>query len=282
MDKFSIDDVMAKVSEYAEDFLARLPQLGLAVVAVVIFFLVARRIKKVVFHGFEKAGRGGSGAAMVSQLAYVGIFLIGILIATTIVIPSFSFGTLIGTLGLGSVAIGFAFKDILENFFAGVYILVARPFKEGDVIQVAGVTGKVMEIGTRATIIQEFDRKVHVMPCSILFKEDVMVISRNHVRRVELSVGIDYASDMKFVKSLVEEGVADVPGVADDPPPLLVFTEFTDSSINFTLYFFSDLNEFDARIVKSDVFVRINDLFAANNIEIPYPHQVEVRKKLED
>lgn len=257
-------------------FLAMLPKAGVALVVLFVFYAVGKGIQRGVTQGFEKAGKGGSGALIVGKLAYYGVVVVGVLVAMSIAIPNFEFGTLVGTLGLGSVAIGFAFKEVFENFISGIYLLISRPFKIGDVIRIGDVTGTVLEIETRATLIQKFDREMVVMPSSRLFKEEVTVVSRNPVRRIELSVGVAYGSDLGHVRRVVEDAVVDVPGVADDPPVLVTFHTFGDSSIDLTVYFFSDLSEFDARIVRNDVLMAIEQAFEAAKIEIPYPHQVHV------
>ncbi len=274
-----VENAYDLLSRDFSNFLAMLPKIVVSLVVLLIFYGVAKGIQRGVTEGFVKAGRGGSGALIVGKLAYYGVAVIGILVAMSIAIPNFEFGTLVGTLGLGSVAIGFAFKEVFENFISGIYLLISRPFKIGDVIRIGDVTGTVLEIETRATLIQKFDRELVVMPSSRLFKEEVTVVSRNAVRRSELVVGVAYGSDLGQVRRVVEDAVVDVPGVADDPEVLVTFHTFGDSSIDMTVYYFSDLSEHDARVVKSDVVLAINQAFEASGIEIPYPHQVHVDAK---
>ena len=272
----TVSDMGGILQGYVDGFVNNLPKYFAGILVVILFMIVGKWVQKLIVAALERVKRGGSGAVVVSRLAYIGVLTLGLLIALTIAVDSFDFGVLVGTLGLSSVAIGFAFKEILENFIAGIYILISKPFEVGDVIEIGGTTGTVTEIGTRAAVILQFDRKVTVMPCSRLFKEDVTVISREKIRRLDMGIGIAYGSDLELAKRVVEEAVMAVEGVTEDPAALAVFSEFADSSINGTVYFFSDLSENDPRVVKNAALKAVDDVLAANNIEIPYPHQVHI------
>lgn len=266
-----LDNVIEKINNGLESAIANLPNLLAAILVVALVYLVSKGIQKAVVAGILKAKPNSPGAHVVARLVSSVFLVLGILFASTIVIKGFSIGTLIASLGLGSVAIGFAFKDILENFIAGLYILVAQPFKIGDVIEIGDVKGTVTDLGTRAAIIQKFDREVVVMPCARLFKEEVHVVTKNNIRRLILAVGVAYSTDLDEAQEVILKAVSETESVATDPAPVATFDTFNSSSIDITIYFFTDFTQHDGRMVKSEVLKNVNTALAQHNISIPFP-----------
>ncbi|MCB0825554.1 MAG: mechanosensitive ion channel [Armatimonadetes bacterium] len=249
----------------------RLPGVVAGLILLVLFWLVARWVRKAAQKAAERVGAELTGRLLIGRIAFFAVFLLGLLLAASVSVPGFEFGTLVGSLGLGSVAIGFAFKEILENFIAGLYLMIARPFKVGDVIEIGGTRGTVTEIGARAATIQEFNREVVLMPCARLFKEDVRVVTANSIRRLEASVGIPYEADLEATQSLLTEATLSIEEVMDDPGPLVVATQFGQSSIDLTLYFFVNLSEYDGRLVKAKVMQAVMKALTDAKLSVPYP-----------
>ncbi len=151
-----------------------LPNLIFAAVVFTVFVVVASVVKSVVRRVMHRQHHKNL-SLLLGQLAYLLIVILGFLIALSVVAPSFSVGDLVKVLGIGSVAIGFAFQNILQNFLAGILILLQEPFDLGDWISVTGLEGKVEDIQTRATIITTRDGQRVVIPNAVLFTNPVIV-----------------------------------------------------------------------------------------------------------
>jgi small-conductance mechanosensitive channel len=152
-----------------------LPNIILAVVIFIVFLIVASAAKSIVRRVTQRRGRRQSLGLLLGQIAYIAMTVFGFLVAVSAVAPSFHASDLISMLGIGSVAIGFAFQNILQNFLAGILLLLQEPFELGDWIAVTGLEGKVDDIQTRATIIITADGKRVAIPNAVLFTNPVVV-----------------------------------------------------------------------------------------------------------
>src|SRR5579872_2311594 len=158
-----------------------LPNLILACVVFVLFFIAGKLCKSLVERVSNRRQARRNVALLLGRLAQTLVLVLGFLIAVAIVAPSFRAGDLIKMLGIGGVAIGFAFQNILQNFLAGILILIHEPFKLADFITVNGLEGMVEDIETRATVISTADGHRAVIPNAVLFTNPVVV--RNQDRK---------------------------------------------------------------------------------------------------
>ena len=160
------------------DSISLLPNLILAVVIFVIFMILASASKSFTRRFTVRWGKRQGVALLLGQIAYTTVSVLGFLIAFSVVAPSFHASDLIRTLGIGSIAIGFAFQNILQNFLAGILLMINEPFQLGDWISVIGIEGDVDDIQTRAThVITKEGREVFI-PNALLFTNPVAVNRR--------------------------------------------------------------------------------------------------------
>lgn len=152
-----------------------LPNLVIAIAIFILFMIVAGVIRTAVRHLVERRKHHRSLAILLGQIAHLCVVILGFLIALSVLAPSFKAGDLIKVLGIGSVAVGFAFQNILQNFLAGILILMQEPFQPGDWISVTGIEGNVDDIQTRATIVSTKDGHRVVIPNAVLFTNPVSV-----------------------------------------------------------------------------------------------------------
>jgi small conductance mechanosensitive channel len=155
--------------------IGRLPQLGMAIVVFAIFFFIGATARRLVRKAAARRGRRQSLGILLGHLTHLTIVILGFLISLAIIAPSFQAADLIKILGIGSVAIGFAFQNILQNFLAGILLLISEPFNIGDIISVTGLEGRVEDIQARATIITEANGRTVVIPNAVLFTNAVTV-----------------------------------------------------------------------------------------------------------
>ncbi|WP_414345981.1 mechanosensitive ion channel family protein [Synechococcus sp. W60.2] len=147
------------------------------------------------------------------QVSQVGAWVAGILAASVVAFPDLRLGDLIGLLGLGSVAIGFAFQDIFKNFLAGVLLLLNEPFQLDDQIVVGDFEGTVEEISIRSTQIRTYQGERVVIPTS-----PITVLTDRPFRRTDLEIGLDYNTPLPKALEVLLEAMQGVEGVLAEPP----------------------------------------------------------------
>jgi small conductance mechanosensitive channel len=210
----------------AEAVIARLPSLILAAVVFFLFYILSAVVGRVIRR--TTRGHRENLGVVFSRLVGAATVLFGFLVAFSIVAPSFQAGDLIKLLGIGSVAIGFAFQNILQNFLAGLLLLWAEPFRVGDEIKIDAFEGTVEEIQTRATIIKTYDERRVVVPNADLFTHSVIVNTASDSRRWEYDFTVSGVQDVAQVKSRIIEAVRSAPGTLSDPPPEALISDLGD------------------------------------------------------
>jgi small conductance mechanosensitive channel len=214
-------------------FINRLPAFILAVIVFVVFYglshLAARAIQRAV------SKRRQNLALVFARLTAGATILLGLLIALSIVAPSFQASDLIKILGIGGVAIGFAFQNILQNFLAGLLLLWSEPFRVGDEIKVDAFEGRVEAIQTRATIIKTYDEREVVIPNADLFTHSVIVNTATGSRRWQYDLEVKKTGDLQSLKNTIVEAVRKVPGVLPEPAPEALIVDATPDQVKLRI-----------------------------------------------
>jgi len=207
-------------------FVARLPSLIVGVVVFFLFYVLSIVVSRVILRTTRKY-RPNLGVVF-ARLAGAATILLGVLVAFSVVAPSFQAGDLIKILGISGVAIGFAFQNILQNFLAGLLLLWAEPFRVGDEIKLDNYEGTVAEIQARATIIETYDGRRIVIPNADLFTHSVTVNTALDVRRWEYDLTAKDGRDIGELKSFIIKTVSKVQGVLSDPSPEVLVMDLGD------------------------------------------------------
>ena len=269
-----VSTAWAKIQAMINGTIAMLPNLVVALIVFVIFYLIGREIKWLVRRITTKHRQARNLGLVLGRLSQGIIILVGLFIALSIVIPSFKAGDLIQLLGISGVAIGFAFRDILQNFLAGILILLTEPFRIGDQIIVKNFEGTVEEIQTRATTIKTYDGRRIVIPNSELFTESVTVNTAFDCRRLQYDVGIGYSDDIDRAKELMLEAIASVDEVLTDPAPDVLVMELAESTVNIRVrWWINPPRRADALDSRDKVLTAIKKKLTANGIDLPFPTQ---------
>jgi potassium-dependent mechanosensitive channel len=179
--------------------------------------------------------------------------------------------------GALAIGLGFGTQTLLKNFVSGIIILFERPFRVGDVLDIAGQRGSVTSIGLRASVLQLWDGTETLIPNSTLLENNVTNWTyTNRKVRFVVSVGVAYGSDLRRVGEIMGE-VAERHGLVEkDPKPQVLLTEFGDSTVNFELRFWVDVSKANAAQVASDLRLMIAGMFSERGIVIAFP-QREIR-----
>lgn len=211
----------------ADSFLSRLPSLVVAVIVFLLFYFGSVLLSRIIRRA-TRDNRRNLGVVF-ARLSGAAVVLLGLLIAFSIVAPSFQAADLIKVLGIGSVAIGFAFQNILQNFLAGLLLLWAEPFRVGDQIKLDTFEGTVEDIQTRATTIKTYDGRRVVIPNAELFIHSVTVNTAFEIRRWEYALTTKAPDGLAELKSFLVKTLAKVDGVLPEPGPEALVIDLGDA-----------------------------------------------------
>jgi len=269
-----VSTAWAKIQGMVNGAIAMLPNIVLALIVLFLFYFAAKSIKSLVRRLTNRHRHARNLGLVLGRLSQGLIILVGLFIALSIVIPSFKAGDLIQLLGISGVAVGFAFRDILQNFLAGILILLAEPFRIGDQIVVKNFEGTVQDIQTRATTIKTYDGRRIVIPNSELFTESVTVNTAFDSRRLQYDIGIGYGDDIDQAKQLILEAIASVDEVLKDPSPDALVVELAESTVNIRArWWIKPPRRGDALESQDKVLTAIKKKLTANGIDLPFPTQ---------
>ena len=276
------DKVGDKINEYqviasaandmVNDFIVRLPYFMVAVVVLLVFWLLSLIFKSVVSKLLSKSYTHRNLVRVFQRIGGALIFFIGLMVAMVIAIPGFTPAKLVGALGIGSVAIGFAFKDIFQNLLSGILLLLSEPFRIGDQIVSGEFEGTVEDIKVRATTIRTYDGRQVVIPNSQLYTSALTVNTAYKRRRLELTVGIGYEDDIRKAKEVILQALEKAETVSKLAEPSVVATEFGASSIDLKVrWFINDGTQANKVASIHEVIVEIKDQLDAAGVNIPFP-----------
>jgi small-conductance mechanosensitive channel len=212
----------------------------------------------------------------ISTLSYYALVTVGIFIA--LVAAGFELSQLSIIVGALSLGIGFGLQNVVNNFVSGLILMFERPVQPGDVVEVSGTSGKVREIGMRATTLTTFEGADVVVPNGTLLSEKLINWTLSDMnRRIDVNIGVAYGSNPRQVMEVLMDVARGTPGIAPQPEPAVVFTGFGASSLDFGIRAWT--NDFgDWVAIRSEMSLRVYDALAAASIEIPFPQQdVHVR-----
>ena len=265
-------EALDTVQGFVDGFFATLPRLAVALLVFAVFWGIAKLIRGVV-HRVTPGPVNSSIGIVLGRLAYAGILLVGLLVALVVVVPTFTVGGLVGALGIGGVAIGFAFQDIFQNLLAGILILIRQPFREGDEITSGAYTGTVEAIETRATFIRTYDGRRVIVPNSQIYSDPVTVITAYDMVRSEYDVGIGYGDDIDTAKRIALETVKGIDGVLQDPAPDVLTWDLAGSSVNLRVRWWSDPRRKNVVHLRDAVLRRVSQDLLGAGIDLPFPTQ---------
>lgn len=270
---FDISPAWIKLQEMAQGFLLLLPNLVLALLLFMFFIVAARWIRKLVLRVLDRRGGYRNVGLVIGRLASALVILLGLLVSLSILLPSFRAVDLIQVLGLSSVAIGFAFRDVLQNFLAGILILLSQPFRIGDEIQVNNYTGVVQEIQTRATLIRTGDGFLVVIPNSIIYTQTVTVFNANPTRRTSADFVIGYGDDPDLAREVMLETLGGIEGVLEEPAPSVVVKKLVDNGVLMTASWWTQSSRANHGAVSDRAIPAIKRRLNEQGIDLPYPTQ---------
>jgi small conductance mechanosensitive channel len=265
--------ITAKLDGFVDGFFYQLPNIvagvGLILVAWLIGWVAAGAIRRMAL----RRRREDLGVVLGSLIKTV-ILILAVLFAAAIIFPSVKPADILATLGIGSVAIGFAFKDILQNLLAGLLLLIRRPFRRGDQIKVKDFEGVVEHIESRATLIKTYDGRRVIIPNADIYTSPVVVNTAFQLRREEYDVGIGYGDDLAAAVAAFTEAVRQVEGVLRDPGAECLPWELAESTVNLKVRWWADSKKAEQVHVRARVIEALFRTAKERGIDLAFPTQV--------
>jgi len=261
-------------SKYADDVVTLgieyLPKLLLALVVLMIGLWVIKKIKKAVAKRIEKAsGDAALGKFLTGVLVVILQVVLAISVISMVGVETTSFIAILGSAGL---AIGLALQGSLANFAGGVLIMLLRPFKVDDLVEIGGMVGNVTEIGIFATSLVNLDKKTIIIPNGSVMNGTIINYSKEGMLRCLIPVGISYGASMKQAKEVLLEAAKADPRILKDPAPGVVVSSLGESSVDLTVVVFTEVKDYWG--VLFDLTQKSKEVLDANGIEIPFPQRV--------
>ncbi|WP_224823814.1 mechanosensitive ion channel family protein [Cognatishimia sp. MH4019] len=263
-----------QLREIARGSIEILPQIAVAIVVLILTVLLNKLVKYGMGKALSNTNLRQSLKELFSLLISILVWVLGLMIAAVIVFPGLTPSSILAGLGIGSVAIGFAFKDVFENFLAGIIILFRREMRIGDFIECEDLEGKVEQIAIRESHIRQTDGQLVIVPNSILFKNPLTVRTDQDKRRVTVICGVAYDEDVDQSRDVIRKAVESCDTVYQDDKPIQIFAqEFASSSINFEVTWWTGSKPVDVRRSRDQVVGAVKRALDDAGIEIPFPYR---------
>ncbi len=270
---FDLTPALDKIQMMIDQFIASIPNMVVGIVIFLVFVLIGGLVRRSTETFARRAGLTRNAQLVLGRLLRTLVVLLGLLVVFPVVFPQVTGAQVIEILGIGGVAIGFAFRDVLQNFLAGILLFITQPFKIGDEIVFNNYEGRVVDIQTRATMLRTYDGRRVVIPNAELFIHAVVVNTAYPTRRSEYDIGIGYGDDIELARRLIVEAIDSVPEVLENPRPEALVVHLAPSSVNLRARWWTGSTRGDVLTVQDRVISAIKQHLLANGIDLPFPTQ---------
>ncbi|WFL77110.1 mechanosensitive ion channel family protein [Altererythrobacter arenosus] len=260
-------------------FVEAIPSIAIGLIILMVTGIVASFAVKISDALVGKTEIRPSLRNLIETLVKLGVWLIGIFIAAIIVFPGMTVGGLVAGLGIGAVAIGFAFQDIFENFLAGVLIMLREKMRIGDVIECEGIDGKVEHITLRETHVRAASGELTIVPNSILFKNPVEILTDVEQRCHTVVVGVSYDTNLDKAAEVIRKAVETVDAVDVDKGIDVFASEFNSSSVDFLVRWWAGSTPRAGHESRDKIVRAIKSALDQAGIEIPFPYVTHTFKE---
>jgi len=272
-----LSDRIATATAIAVDkslrLLAALPLLLVAIAVVVLAWWIGKWLGRRVGRRIRRRNWQSENpyfASLVQQLVQWLVLLGGVLVALDLLGATALVGAVMGSAGVIGLALGFAFKDIAENYVAGVLLSIRRPFAPGELLRIDGAhEGRVAALTSRATVLVTADGNRLTLPNALVFKSVVLNFSSNPKRRLDFSIPVDVAESIRTVQELAIDAIRGVDGVVDEPGPSWTVEAYDAGGITLRFFAWADQRRSDLGKVRSEAIHSVRTRLSAAGISTP-------------
>jgi small-conductance mechanosensitive channel len=264
--------ITEKLATWAMELIEMIPNMAVAVLVILIFFVIARLLRM----GIRKINRSAVADRgimhLISNFVFFIVIGLGIFMALSVLQLDKTVTSLLAGAGIIGLALGFAFQETAANFLSGVLMTIRKPITLGDLIESNGITGYVKELNLRATVLENTEGQDIIIPNKSVFYSSIKNYTVNGRRRIDIEVGVSYGEDLFRVRDITLDCIKNVEGIMTDKKIQLFYTKFDNSSINFVLRIWTaDTAQINYFKMRSDVIMAIKAAYDANDITIPFP-----------
>lgn len=238
-----VNAISGSFRSLVEGIAARLPYIIAGLIVMLLFWLLSRLFRWLFLTGTRRTRLNAQLRILISRLIVVFMIVIGTFTALSVMIESFNFGQVVAGLGFTSFVVGFATKDILNNFLSGILILWQRPFDLGDYLFVGSNQGRVEHIGVRATMLRKDDGENVLIPNGEMYSSALTIRGAGKKRRMKLQFNVPFDTDFSTAKATILDTIGSIEGVVTDPPPSVYVTDYEGSGAVTSVQFWIDTNE---------------------------------------
>ena len=258
-----------------------LPRVALAILALMLFVVVARVVSRWVRVGLARVSDNPSLVNLTESVVRVAVISIGLFVALGVVGLDKTVTSLLAGAGVLALAVGFAFQDLTANFISGTAIALARPVQVGDTVETNGFTGKVLSVKLRSIVLDNGQGQTVEIPSKDVFQKPIINHSRLGLRRIEIVAGVSYLDDLANARQVAQDAVQVLPFVVKGQPVELNYRAFTGENIQFALWFWIDPGHTSPTATQSDAIIALRNAFAANQILMVFAgHTFDLKQKL--
>ena len=264
-----IEKALITVQDLINGFFSILPKLAIALIVFTLVWIIGHFVSYLIKRSFR--GRRKNLGKALSRLTMMGFLLGGSVLSVAIVAPSVGAAELFQLLGVGSIAIGFAFRDILQNFLAGPLILFRQPYQEGDTVIYQDVEGIIESIEPRATYLRKYDGNRMIIPNGQIFTNPIVVVTADPDTRSQYDFGISYEADIDQAIQIIKEKINTIEGVLQKPAIDVGVHDLSASAVNIRARWWTDAK--NRYKVHTEALRKVKLALDQANIGMPYPQR---------
>ena len=265
----SLSSAQSLLSQLWENFVYRLPGLALGLVIMAAFILLAPYIAKVLVKPLTRTTTSPLLRSVIQRSVSLVLILLGIYLFLFLAgLTGFAIAVVSGT-GVVGLILGFAFRDIAENFISSLLLTIQRPFRIGDIVQINDFTGIIQKVTARATTLVDFDGNHIQIPNATIYKGVIKNLTANPLMRGQFVIGVGYDADIQHAQQMAQEITSAQDNVLIDPEPQILIDELGPSTYNIKVYFWVDVEKTSVLKMASVLMRKITQAFLEANISMP-------------
>lgn len=265
-----LNPILKTLNNLATGFISHVPNATVAIFFLIITFLFVKICNRLLGNNLIRFGMHANLILVFQKILSIIVWLVCLLIIFAILFPSVTVSSILTTLGLTSVAIGFAFKDIFQNFLSGILILLREPFRFGDFIETEDQEGYVEKISIRNTHLRRSDGVRVVIPNAQLINDPIQVLTDLDLRRAKIDFSVGFHEDIHKIKSITKNVVENCETVSKEKYIQICVTSFSPNGIDFLVYWWTKSKPKHIRLSRDEVLSKLKAMFDEEKIKLNY------------